>query len=76
MFTEPVTVKRGVVGRILHRVPYPFIDEGIEIATLHGLDIRRKAVSDRHTRELPEELFIDYCVPIKICASSKKRRQE
>lgn len=74
VFIEPVAVKRGVVGRILHGVPNPFIDEGIEIAPSQCLNIGRKVVTGRHTRGLLEELLISYCVPIGICATSDTQR--
>jgi hypothetical protein len=76
VFPEPVAIKRGVVSCILHRVPYPVIDESIEIATLHCFNIWREVISGRHIRELPEEMFIDYCMPVKTSVSSDKRRQE
>jgi hypothetical protein len=57
---EPMAVKRGMINRILHRVPDTFIDKAVEIAALHRLNFRGEAGSSRHTRELLEELFIDY----------------
>ena len=65
VFPEPVAVKRGVPGCILYGIADPFIYEGIEIVTPHGLDPGREVGASRHISELMGDLFIDYCRPVR-----------